>query len=232
MNARARQLGTCFVVWAAVAFVGCAIGVILTRVIGPATMRDLDGPVRTFFTAHQQPGFRQVMTDVTLAGTDRVVCLVAVVAGILLRRRGTWLPLVLMLAAYLGAALISASDKIIVARGRATGHGITNMLDHAFPSGHATQAAAVYAMLAILAATRTRRSIQIVVGLLAGSVVAAVALSRVYLGAHWFTDAAAGVMLGTLWAVALAVVAGIGRRRLHGLATLRTTDDCTYDIAV
>jgi len=68
-----------------------------------------------------------------------------------------------------------------------------------FPSGHATAAAAFFGSVIYLAASlsdRPRRAVQI----LAVTCIALVATGRVALGAHWPTDALAGIALGTLLA--------------------------------
>jgi hypothetical protein len=40
-------------------------------------------------------------------------------------------------------------------------------------------------------------------------------LSRAYLGAHWLSDATAGILLGTSCALLTALVAGLLQERLH-----------------
>jgi len=64
-----------------------------------------------------------------------------------------------------------------------------------FPSGHAvaTASIAVALVLALMHAGPERRKWEV----LAASVAFVMALSRVYLNAHWFTDTVAGVLLGT-----------------------------------
>jgi undecaprenyl-diphosphatase len=71
---------------------------------------------------------------------------------------------------------------------------------YSFPSGHATLAPLVFGLGALIWASpwpaRTR-------GLLLASAAALsvmVAYSRVYLGAHWPSDALGGLLLGTAWA--------------------------------
>ena len=75
---------------------------------------------------------------------------------------------------------------------------------YAFPSGHATDAAAVYGMLGVLLATALpRRAAKAAVWTAAVVVVGLVGLSRIYLGAHWLTDVLAGFAIGAAWSSSL-----------------------------
>jgi hypothetical protein len=76
----------------------------------------------------------------------------------------------------------------------------------AFPSGHATDAAAVYGMLAVLLARPGRPAARVAAVAGAGGLVGLVGLSRLYLGVHWLTDVVAGVGLGAIWIASLIAV--------------------------
>jgi membrane-associated phospholipid phosphatase len=66
---------------------------------------------------------------------------------------------------------------------------------YSFPSGHAvaTASIAVALVLALMHAGPERRKYEV----LAAAAAFVMALSRVYLNAHWFSDVVAGVLLGT-----------------------------------
>jgi len=88
-------------------------------------------------------------------------------------------------------------------RGRPPG-GLVDVIGYSFPSGHATAGAAtaVALVLAFFPPGAQRRKWEwIAVGF-----AFVMAMSRVYLHAHWFSDVVAGVLLGTgiaLWSAAL-----------------------------
>jgi membrane-associated phospholipid phosphatase len=75
-----------------------------------------------------------------------------------------------------------------------------------FPSGHATAAAAFFGVVMCLAAPLPR-VVRRVVYALAATAIALVAIARVALGAHWPTDALAGVALGLSLAAAARLLA-------------------------
>jgi undecaprenyl-diphosphatase len=76
-----------------------------------------------------------------------------------------------------------------------------------FPRGHSVMAPAVYLTLAaIVAAGDGRRGVKVTLLTSAAVLVAAVGVSRVYLGVHWPTDVLAGWTMGTAIALAASIV--------------------------
>ncbi len=76
---------------------------------------------------------------------------------------------------------------------------------YSFPSAHTSMSIVVYGFLALLVAReipyRHRWLPYSVAALLAGSI----ALSRLYLGAHWFSDVFAGTALGIFWVALIGI---------------------------
>ncbi|MGH8326931.1 MAG: phosphatase PAP2 family protein, partial [Steroidobacteraceae bacterium] len=75
----------------------------------------------------------------------------------------------------------------------------------AFPGGHSAANAALYGFLAMVAAWELPSRWKLLVTSIAALWVAAIAFSRVYLGAHWLSDVLAGIAFGTAWAAFLAI---------------------------
>ena len=87
----------------------------------------------------------------------------------------------------------------------------------AFPSGHATQSVAFYAMLAIVLGAGKSPWVKAVLWSVAALVALAVGGSRIYLGAHWLTDVLGGYALGASWvATVVIVVLAVSSRRTGG----------------
>ena len=74
-----------------------------------------------------------------------------------------------------------------------------------FPSGHATTSVVVYGFLAFLICREQRARVRNSIALTAALVIALIAFSRLYLGAHWASDVIAGMSFGLAWIGALAM---------------------------
>lgn len=69
-----------------------------------------------------------------------------------------------------------------------------------FPSGHAAYYTAAFGFLVWFGQRRiARRGPRLAVVLPAAALISLVGISRVYLGAHWASDVAAGYLLGWIW---------------------------------
>jgi membrane-associated phospholipid phosphatase len=183
-----------------------AFGAVLQDVLARDELELVDRPVARFFVGHREAWLTRTLQDLTNLGSVRVLLPLIVLVGVgwWLRRR-TWRPLGLLAAAYVGADLAFNAVKELVHRPRPpAGILLKPVAGPSFPSGHATQAVAVYGMLAALSAAATARwSGKVAAWALAVVITGAVAVSRLYLGTHWLTDVLGGLALGAAWLFAL-----------------------------
>jgi undecaprenyl-diphosphatase len=93
---------------------------------------------------------------------------------------------------------------------------ITAVSGASFPSGHATQAAAVYGMVVLVLTAGRSVRLRVAAWSAVVVIVGAVGLSRVYLGAHWPTDVLGGYALGAMWITVLASALLLSRPRVPG----------------
>jgi membrane-associated phospholipid phosphatase len=137
-------------------------------------------------------------------------------AGYLAFRRQWW-----HLAAFAAAVLLSEAliGPVKAAYGRARPPGsLVATSGASFPSGHSIAASVTVfaAVIALVPAGRRR----VAWGLAAAAFAVLMALTRAYLGAHWLSDAIAGLLVGTSCALLAAVAvdrAQRGWRRRHGI---------------
>lgn len=135
---------------------------------------------------------------------DTVVVMTVTVAVLLwLAWRRAWRPAAYWLAAVGGASVLNTVIKVTLHRARPTELFYTGWSAFSFPSGHSTVNLAVYGFLAFLIGRELRPIWRLPVALTALSFAMLIAFSRVYLGAHWFSDAVGGLAFGTAWLAVL-----------------------------
>ena len=122
-------------------------------------------------------------------------------------RRSDWHPALLVGVAFIGVAVSTTVLKALFDRPAPVDWAAGDLSGESFPSGHMAQAVAVWGIIAIIVAMdRPRRTGRILAA--AGVLmIAAAAVSRLVLGAHWLTDVIAGTALGVFWLALAAALA-------------------------
>ena len=115
-----------------------------------------------------------------------------VAAWLVLRRR--WRALAVWVLTWITAEVAIAAAKAFFHRGRPP-DPLVSISGYSFPSGHAVAVAAtaVALVLVLMPSGSRRRTWEVI----AVAFALFMALSRVYLSAHWLSDVYAGVLLGT-----------------------------------
>jgi membrane-associated phospholipid phosphatase len=149
---------------------------------------------------------------VTWAGSTYVLVPLAVAFCLWFVRTGMRREALLVAISLAGGIAIPNAVKALVQRPRppAAEH-LQAVTSSSFPSGHATQASAFWLGLVLALGMSVPRRLAWLMRGGAVLVALAVAWSRVYLGVHYPSDVAAGLLLGGGWAVFTAwVVRGAG----------------------
>jgi membrane protein DedA with SNARE-associated domain/membrane-associated phospholipid phosphatase len=183
-----------------------AFGGLTQDVVGHDDMALLDPRFTAWLVDHRTGWLTTFMRSITWLGSTAVIvpALVLVSAFFLLRRHD-WRPGARLAASVGGAIALYDMVKPIVDRPRpSSAIWIGHYSGGAFPSGHATQAVAFYAMLAVVLSSGRPAKTRALVWWVAAVMAALVGASRLYLGAHWLSDVLGGYALGAAW-VALVV---------------------------
>jgi membrane-associated phospholipid phosphatase len=171
---------------------------VLVAVTSADGILGVDHDVAAFVAAHREPWLTSVLKVLTWLGSTAVLIPVALAAGGWLRRETrSWRPLLVLALSLVGAFGFSQLVKHVVGRARPDDR-LVHAVGYAFPSGHATFAAAGWLAVAVLLAVAwpARRRALFATAL---AVTAIVGASRVYLQVHWTTDVLGGWALGALW---------------------------------
>ena len=183
---------------------GWAIGALLMDMAGGDGAVHLDRVAGGYLTDRRNAWLTTTLRHVTWLGTAFVLLPLVAVVGVAVRRRvGSWTTMAHLGVSLAGAIVLYDAIKLLVARPRPhVGQLVSTVSGFAFPSGHATQIAAVTVMLALLRTARSgSRSRTVAAWCTTAVILVLVGCSRIYLGVHWATDVLAGGALGALWAI-------------------------------
>ena len=174
----------------------------------------LDILVTPFLHGYASPRLDSVMWGITTLGSTLVVAPLFVVAEILLVVGRRHREALFLAIATLGSVLLNASIKLVFQRPRPQLPWAQTPLDYSFPSGHTMNSLVFYLALALVIWVIWGPRAGIVATVAAIILAALVGVSRIYLGAHYFSDVAAGFIAGLAWLliVSAAFDAGPGSR--------------------
>lgn len=164
----------------------------------------LDQPALREAIAWRTPTRDHVVTLLTdLGGPTWLPVLTVVVVALMVWRRRSWTPVLLMAIGTAGSLAMTSVGKAVIGRARPD-HGLAVPpleTSPSFPSGHTLNTTVIVAVVCYLLLrhqhTRLLRWLTVVVGAVWAGVIG---LTRVFLGHHWLTDVMAGWALGLAWA--------------------------------
>lgn len=173
---------------------GLGLLILLGLFIGYPHLTALDQGVMTLVQEHRSPMLDEVAVTFTLIGEFRnMLVFSALLTGLLLLTR-QWRQAIFAGGALLFTALGNTVTKHFFARLRP--EVLTDPLtSYSMPSGHASGSFALFLAIAVLAGRGQPPRMRLTWLLLGCLPALAIAMSRVYLGAHWPTDVLAGAML-------------------------------------
>jgi undecaprenyl-diphosphatase len=173
---------------------GVGLAILIGLFIGFRYLTAFDQGLIALVQEHRSATLDEIAVTFTLIGEFRYMLIVcSLVTGLLLLAR-QWRQAIFAGGTMLLTALANTGSKLFFARVRP--EILTDPLtSYSMPSGHASGAFALFLSLAILAGRGQPPRLRLTWLLLASLPALAIAVSRVYLGAHWPSDIVAGTML-------------------------------------
>jgi len=203
----ARAVLALVVVALALAAVLAVLGFGVVGRHGGGVAQGWDGMVGRWFL-HERAGLVGISRAIANVGDAPVLGIITLVIVLVMWGLGQRTRALIPLTAFLGAEFLVYLTRTYVHRPRPSTADYPSAgalsgiheTSFSFPSGHATAGAAVLFSLAGLAAITWRTwwpwAVVTAVGL-------AVAVSRLVLGVHWFSDVTLGLLVGATWGVAV-----------------------------
>jgi membrane-associated phospholipid phosphatase len=164
----------------------------------------VDPAVHNWFVDHRVAGLTPVVVVVTNIVSPFGTTVTAIVlATVLAWKTRSWVPAIVVFAAPSLAGLAVRFVKLVAPRTRPpTLDMVVLTVEPSFPSGHVAGAGALYGAVLVvvfagfLGPVTARVRVLVAVG--AALLLLVVALTRLYLAVHWFSDVAAGVLLAAV----------------------------------
>ena len=179
-------------------FVALSVGVLMG---GPLVRFDRSTAEALHAYASEAPGLTATFHIIGAPGSLETLVLVSLLVAVALLVWRCWSLLAAWLVAVLGGEALNLLLKDLFARPRPHfERPLVVETSYSFPSGQAMESLVVYGMLAYFAvlAMRGRWRRAVPVGG-AALLVTLIGFSRLYLGAHYFTDVAGGFAAGGAW---------------------------------
>lgn len=200
----------------------CLFGMLAAAVLTDPAVVLFDTQVANWFHQHAASPWTPFMLFITNWHKQPGILAMAALLAFILYRRGAHYWIATVLLAVPGGMLLNVLLKYSFQRARPVfDDPLVTLSTYSFPSGHAAGATVFYGVLAAyLVCASTRWSERAAAVLAAVCMVALVALSRVYLGAHYLSDVLAAMAVGCAWlAVCITAMSTLRRSR-----TVRPTD--------
>ena len=176
-------------------------------------MTRFDASVRGWVHQFASPRMTTAMTAISHIGAEVLVAVFVVALIIFLRCRWTRAALWLV-TSMAGALVLDLALKHGFHRARPVPFFGVAPHSYSFPSGHSLFSFCIYGVLAGLVARRIKSHVlAAVVWIAAALLIAAIGLSRIYLGVHYPSDVLAGYLAGAIWVSGLIAADRIRKRR-------------------
>lgn len=161
----------------------------------------LDLRIQTFVHGYTSPGLTSVMLGLTWIGSPTVMFPAAALIALWLWWRRLHRDAVTFVTAMVGAIILIGVLKLYFHRARPdVSWAFTEEHSFSFPSGHSMVAVVLYGILVFLRFRHLHRLWErVAVSVVAVGLILGIGLSRIYLGAHYPSDVAAGYLVGCCW---------------------------------
>ncbi len=200
MNHLHRPAGARFLhLWVAGA---SAVFLLMTLGLLTGRLAPFDSWVYSRVAACISPRLTGPAVFITHLGGDRVLITAAVVVFLFLWKKQSLITALVTAAILPLSSLVNTAMKYLFLRQRPSVLRLVEIGGYSFPSGHSFVSMSFYGLLIVLALHLLPRGRRLWLCLPLGALIAAIGLSRIYLGVHYASDVLAGLCGGFVWLTA------------------------------
>ena len=193
---------------AAFAAVGIVIAAVLAilfiavvQIVGADALQRMDESALRALATYRSPGLDRIMLQITSLGNGVVLIVLALVASVFLWLSHHRWSVYLLLVGMAGGKVLNSLLKAAFGRDRpSVVEWVYEVTSPSLPSGHAMGAFITYGTIAFLVGRLgTTRALRWATWIIAGVIILAIGLSRMYLGVHYPSDVLFGYLAGLAW---------------------------------
>jgi undecaprenyl-diphosphatase len=193
---------------------GWWFGHLVRALIADAPMVAMDQRLSLWFSHHSVPIFTHAAWVVTSMGSGLCVATLSLGVAALLVWQKRWYRLITLVLTVGGGSALNVGIKHLFQRERPVfEHPLVVLHSYSFPSGHTMAATLFYGLIAVFIMQSVRRwRWRVLTFVAALFVILLVALSRMYLGAHYLSDVLGAMALGLMWLATCITAVELNRR--------------------
>jgi undecaprenyl-diphosphatase len=168
------------------------------------SIQSLDMSISQMFAALRSPFLTNIMIFISYLGQELLVILLVVIMLLLVFSRRVHEAIIFALI-FVTGIFLNIFLKEFFGRGRPVDTVVQEVL-HSFPSLHAMNSFIFYSLVVLYIYRLLRNKRHTLVSFcICSSIILLVGISRIYLGAHYFSDVVAGYVAGLWWVVTVLV---------------------------
>jgi undecaprenyl-diphosphatase len=181
---------------------GLFVWLAITISSGPAG--SFDEAIRSAIHRFASPDLTRLAQGISLLGSGAVIASLFIIAFIGIHATGRRRAAIALAVVMAGAVVLENALKFAVHRARPEPFFGTAPETYSFPSGHALFSACFYGAIAwLLSAAFRNFGPRAAIWAISLALIAAIGLSRLYLGVHYPTDVIAGYLVAAFWITGL-----------------------------
>jgi len=180
---------------------GINIFISLTETIHSDALAKYDRRITDFIISFRTPGLNKFLQFITEVGDFYGYLVIAILSTIIFYVKfKNWRYVVEIFFVLIISGLSNLALKQVINRARPDTEHLVSVATLSYPSGHAMSAIAFYGFLIYLLYTFNLRPwLKTGLILLCGFLIAAIGISRIYLGVHFPSDVVGGYIAGFIW---------------------------------
>lgn len=202
-------------------FVSWSFGAIASSAEGHHHLLAVDHKISFWFQEHSTRPLINFAAKVSHFGSATVLTLASLATSLFLLWRRSWDRLLLLILVMSGGAALCALLKVFHWTLPLPENPLATLPSDTFPSWHAMGSILFYGLLSVLIGVSLKslrwRALTV---LIASAVVLLIALTRIYVGAHYVTDVIGAILAGLAWLIWSQIGVALMRRNARAMAYL------------